>query len=117
MLAEYRCTGPDSQNSTVQDLVQRFETCVLRWTRQVKAVTGHRERSGREGGPLEELHFWQARAADLHSISMQLDAPGLFLGPTDDRPEIQQSGDFVERGVACIEVLRHWRGNCTYFRA
>ena len=59
-----------------QDMLQRLETVLLHWTRQVKALLGQQDTGGSGEGPLAEITFWQRRGDDLSGICRQLDAPG-----------------------------------------
>ena len=114
----------DHASFTRKDLVQRLETTVIHWTRQIREVLrktacagGGRVKGGEwdggwdassvgsgkgtgdgsdanatgtnpssanssgnspiNDGPLSEVSFWHARAADLAGIQLQLDAPGV----------------------------------------
>ena len=61
-------------------MLQRLETVLLHWTRQVKAVLGQQDMGGSGEGPLAEITFWQRRGDDLSGICQQLDAPGELMG-------------------------------------
>ncbi|XQJ27193.1 dynein heavy chain, putative [Leishmania guyanensis] len=69
-------SGDKSDTYTDHELVQRYEATVIHWTRQIKAVVGHRDTTNTEdeshAGPLEEIQYWRARARDLGSIRSQL---------------------------------------------
>ena len=58
-----------------KDLVQRLETTLIHWTRQIKEVVNHQDNSelGEDAGPLAEIEFWRARSIDLSGIRSQLD--------------------------------------------
>ncbi|XP_077117756.1 dynein axonemal heavy chain 2 [Ranitomeya variabilis] len=62
-----------------KELVQRLETAMVHWTRQIKEVLGAQEvvEMRESSGPLEEIEFWRDRCADLSGISTQLDKPGV----------------------------------------
>ena len=57
-----------------KDLVQRLESLLVHWTRQIKEVINnqHTSESTESSGPLEEIEFWRRRCDDLSSISNQL---------------------------------------------
>lgn len=57
-----------------KELVQRLETSVIHWSRQLKDVLNSQDFSGMDetAGPLEEIDFWKARNQDLMGISKQL---------------------------------------------
>ncbi|KAM8972622.1 dynein axonemal heavy chain 2 [Pelodytes ibericus] len=62
-----------------KELVQRLETAMVHWTRQIKEVLSAQEavEMGESSGPLEEIEFWRDRCTDLSGISQQLDKPGV----------------------------------------
>ena len=62
-----------------RDLVQRLETTVIRWTRQVKDVlsTTHMDQGADIELPTDEIDFWQQRYQDMSGISEQLDKKGV----------------------------------------
>ncbi|KAM4675882.1 dynein axonemal heavy chain 2 [Discoglossus pictus] len=62
-----------------KELVQRLETAMVHWTRQIKEVLSAQEavEMGESSGPLEEIEFWRDRCTDLSGISKQLDKPGV----------------------------------------
>ncbi|XP_032872211.1 dynein heavy chain 2, axonemal [Amblyraja radiata] len=62
-----------------KDLLQRLETAVVHWTRQIKDVLSAQESidTGEILGPLEEIEFWRNRCDDLSGIGFQLDKPGV----------------------------------------
>jgi dynein heavy chain len=57
-----------------KDLVQRLESSVIHWTRQIKAtlnsqeLTGRGQESAEDASPLAELAFWSSRSSDLSGI-------------------------------------------------
>jgi dynein heavy chain, axonemal len=61
-----------------KELVQRLESSVIHWTRQIKATLNSQELTGRgqesveDASPLAELAFWSSRSADLSGIEHQL---------------------------------------------
>ena len=51
-----------------KDLVQRLESTVIHWTRQIKEVVTAQEASTHTAdtsGPLDEIEFWRRRTVDL----------------------------------------------------
>ncbi|XP_058531818.1 dynein axonemal heavy chain 2 isoform X3 [Ochotona princeps] len=62
-----------------KELVQRLETSMIHWTRQIKEVLSAQEtvEMGENLGPLEEIEFWRNRCMDLSGISKQLVKPGV----------------------------------------
>lgn len=64
-----------------KDLVQRLESLLVHWTRQIKEVVNnqHTSETTENSGPLEEIQFWRSRCDDLSGISIQL-----------NRKEVQQ---------------------------
>uniref|UniRef100_A0A8C9P5P1 Dynein axonemal heavy chain 2 n=1 Tax=Spermophilus dauricus TaxID=99837 RepID=A0A8C9P5P1_SPEDA len=62
-----------------KELVQRLETSMIHWTRQIKEVLSSQEtvETGENSGPLEEIEFWRNRCMDLSGISKQLVKPGV----------------------------------------
>ncbi|XP_048653960.1 dynein axonemal heavy chain 2 isoform X2 [Marmota marmota marmota] len=62
-----------------KELVQRLETSMIHWTRQIKEVLSSQEtmETGENSGPLEEIEFWHNRCMDLSGISKQLVKPGV----------------------------------------
>uniref|UniRef100_A0A8C8SM12 Dynein axonemal heavy chain 2 n=1 Tax=Pelusios castaneus TaxID=367368 RepID=A0A8C8SM12_9SAUR len=60
-------------------LIQRLETSVIHWTRQIKEVLRAQEavESRESTGPLEEIEFWRNRCMDLSEISKQLCRQGV----------------------------------------
>ena len=67
-----------------KELVQRLESSVIHWTRQIKATLNSQELTGRgqesveDASPLAELAFWSSRSADLSGIEQQLKDPSLI---------------------------------------
>ncbi|XP_032178397.1 dynein heavy chain 2, axonemal isoform X4 [Mustela erminea] len=62
-----------------KELVQRLETSMIHWTRQIKEVLNAQEsvETGENLGPLEEIEFWRNRCMDLSGISKQLVKDGV----------------------------------------
>ncbi|XP_074244239.1 dynein axonemal heavy chain 2 isoform X4 [Saimiri boliviensis] len=62
-----------------KELVQRLETSMIHWTRQIKEVLSAQEtvETGDNLGPLEEIEFWRNRCMDLSGISKQLVKKGV----------------------------------------
>ncbi len=66
---------PVEQAAKDKELVQRLESAMVHWCRQLKDVSNSQDASGvdENTGPLEEIEFWKARTQDLIGISQQLD--------------------------------------------
>ncbi|GBG32973.1 Dynein heavy chain 2, axonemal [Hondaea fermentalgiana] len=90
-----------------KDLVQRLESTMIRWTRQIKEVVNNQDMAANTetSGPLEEIQFWRSRTQDLSGISQQLEKPGIqkivavlecvkssYLAP------FQSIADMIQRG-------------------
>ena len=61
-----------------KDLVQRLESTLIHWTRQIKEVVSQdNSEQGEDAGPLAEIRFWRGRSVDLSGIRAQLDEPGV----------------------------------------
>jgi len=60
-----------------KDLVQRLESTLIHWTRQIKEVVNNQDNSehAEDAGPLAEIQFWRSRAVDLSGIREQLQRP------------------------------------------
>ena len=61
-----------------KDLVQRLESTVIRWTRQIKEVVNLQTTSKQDAEtstPLDEIEFWRERTVDLSGIRDQLALP------------------------------------------
>ncbi|KAH6590256.1 hypothetical protein BASA50_009516 [Batrachochytrium salamandrivorans] len=60
--------------SQVKDVIQRLESLLIHWTRQIKEVVNnqHTSETTENAGPLEEIQFWSSRCDDLSGISEQL---------------------------------------------
>jgi len=57
-----------------KDLMSRYETLIVHWTRQIKHVVSNQHTSESEEnlGPLAEIQFWRSRYSNLSGISEQL---------------------------------------------
>ena len=70
---------PQEESITAKDkdLVQRLESILIHWTRQVKEVVYNQDNTelGEDAGPLAEIEFWRSRSVDLGGIREQLDNP------------------------------------------
>lgn len=62
-----------------KDYVQRLESSMIHWTRQIKEVLNSQDayETSENAGPLEEIEFWRSRCDDLSGISDQLDKAGV----------------------------------------
>ena len=62
-----------------KDLVQRLESTLIRWTRQIREVVNNQDsQTENEGaGPLNEIHHWKLRTLNLSRINDQLIKPEL----------------------------------------
>jgi len=66
-----------------KDLIQRLETTLIHWTRQIKEVVSADSSAdslndAENAGPLEEIKFWASRTQDLKRIANQLTIPDLI---------------------------------------
>jgi dynein heavy chain len=64
-----------------KDQVQRLESTVIHWTRQIQEVVNNQEAGGDssdDAGPLAEIQFWMDRTTDLSGIREQLEMPGVL---------------------------------------
>ncbi|XP_071951094.1 dynein axonemal heavy chain 2-like isoform X2 [Antedon mediterranea] len=63
-----------------KELVQRLETAMVHWTRQIKEVLASQDaiETSENAGPLEEIEFWHNRCIDLSGISEQLQKHGVI---------------------------------------
>lgn len=66
-----------SASAKSKDIVQRLESLLVHWTRQIKDVINnqHTSESAEASGPLQEIEFWKSRCEDLSGISEQLNRP------------------------------------------
>lgn len=62
-----------------KDLVQRLESTIIHWTRQIKEVVNQQDsnNTSEPSGPLSEVEFWRERSVDLSGIRSQLDDPSV----------------------------------------
>ena len=62
-----------------KDLVQRLESTLIHWTRQIKEVVNRQDdgEDAEDAGPLAEVHFWSSRTIDLSGIHSQLEREGV----------------------------------------
>ena len=62
-----------------KDLVQRLETTLIRWTRQIRELVNNQDsQQETEGaGPLDEIEHWKSRTVNLSRINDQLKKPEL----------------------------------------
>ena len=62
-----------------KDLVQRLETTLIHWTRQIKEVVNRQDdgEDAEDAGPLAEVRFWGDRTLDLSGIHTQLERNGV----------------------------------------
>lgn len=90
-----------------KDLVQRLESTLNYWTKQIKEVVSNQETSHHvdNSGPLEEIEFWRSRTLDLSGIRNQLDRPGvrnivkvLQILDSSYLTPFQNLSDMIERG-------------------
>ena len=72
-------TPHPSDPTSDKDYVQRLESCIIHWTRQIKEVVSNVDYShhGEASGPLEEVEFWRMRTLDLSGIRQQLEREGV----------------------------------------
>ncbi|CUG06458.1 dynein heavy chain, putative [Bodo saltans] len=56
-----------------KELVQRFESAVIHWTRQIREVVNEKDvdSAAESEGPLAEIDYWRARTKDLSNIRKQ----------------------------------------------
>lgn len=62
-----------------KDLLQRLESTVIYWTRQIKEVTSnqHTQNSVEITSPLDEIRHWTGRTQNLNVLNIQLQQPEL----------------------------------------
>lgn len=65
--------------ATDKDLLQRLETTVIFWTRQIKELVSNQDvnNQGESTTPLDEIKHWEDRNKNLSNISQQLKLPKL----------------------------------------
>ncbi|XP_030837708.1 dynein heavy chain 2, axonemal [Strongylocentrotus purpuratus] len=71
---------PPEKAAKDKELVQRLETAMVHWTRQIKEVLASQDaiETSENAGPLEEIQFWRSRCQDLSGISEQLQKDGVL---------------------------------------
>ncbi|XP_073510575.1 dynein axonemal heavy chain 2 isoform X2 [Phyllobates terribilis] len=105
-----------------KELVQRLETAMVHWTRQIKEVLSAQEgvEMRESSGPLEEIEFWKDRCADLSGISTQLDKPGVkhielilqlakssYIGPFQKlSKQIQEGSIQAQSNLSFLSLLK-----------
>jgi dynein heavy chain len=76
-------TGAEETAAHDKELVQRLESTVIHWTRQIKEVVSNQDNTTtpntekKLSGPLKEIAFWRSRKLDLSGISDQLNRDGV----------------------------------------
>lgn len=72
---ELNCGSTANEAARDKHLVQRLETTLMYWTRQVANVLNKQDCCdlGQRAGPLVEIEFWCSRSQDLNGISAQLE--------------------------------------------
>ncbi|KAI9224867.1 dynein heavy chain and region D6 of dynein motor-domain-containing protein [Blastocladiella britannica] len=57
-----------------KDVIQRLESLLVHWTRQIKEVINNQNTSetSETAGPLDEIAFWRSRCEDLSGIRAQI---------------------------------------------
>lgn len=113
-----------------KDLVQRLESTLIHWTRQIKEVVSNQETSHHvdNSGPLEEIEFWRSRTIDLSGIRRQLDRPGVrnivevlklaqssYLKPFETLSDMIQQGSIEAQNN--LKFLSTLQGPCTKLAA
>ncbi|KAL4220766.1 Dynein heavy chain 2 [Mactra antiquata] len=70
---------PTEEAAKNKELVQRLETAMIHWARQIKEVLNTQDafEMAESSGPLDEIEFWKNRCQDLSGISTQLDKQGV----------------------------------------
>ena len=71
--------GGAEEAAKQKDLVQRLESTLIHWTRQIKEVVNRQDdgEDAEDAGPLAEVHFWSSRTIDLSGIHSQLERDGV----------------------------------------
>ncbi|KAF1784035.1 Dynein heavy chain [Phytophthora cactorum] len=68
-----------------KDQVHSLEGCLITWTKQIKNILKQdpeaplNQRDHTHQGPMEELHFWAAKAKNLNSIFAQLQSDSIRI--------------------------------------
>ena len=62
-----------------KDLLQRLESTVIYWTRQIKEVVSNQDsqQNNESTSPLDEIEHWQKRFKNLETLNNQLQKPEL----------------------------------------
>jgi dynein heavy chain len=63
-----------------KDTIQRLETTVINWTKQIKEVISTQESqqsNDNSTSPLDEIDFWKTRTLNLNVLYKQLQKPEL----------------------------------------
>ena len=70
---------PRSRRARLARQVQRLNSTLIHWTRQIKEVVNRQDDGddGDDAGPLAEGNFWSSRTIDLSGIHEQLERPGV----------------------------------------
>ena len=105
-----------------KDLVQRLESSLIHWTRQIKEVVNNQGNSenAENSGPLAEIQFWRSRTVDLSGIKTQLTQEGVerivavlemakssYLAPfLELSHRIQQGSSEAEDNLKFLEILQ-----------
>lgn len=74
--------GDPRESAKDKDLVQRLESTVIHWTRQIKEVVSAQEASSHTAdasGPLDEIEFWRRRTVDLSGTLALRPSPVLSM--------------------------------------
>jgi dynein heavy chain len=71
-------TDPEAASKD-KDLVQRLESTLIHWTKQIRDVVNEHDlqRENENAGPLDEIHHWKLRTVNLSRINDQLSKPEL----------------------------------------
>eukprot|EP01045_Picozoa_sp_COSAG04_P001419 COSAG04_NODE_47_length_31265_cov_18.823012_16_plen_540_part_01 len=106
-----------------KDQVQRLESMVIHWTRQIQEVVNNQDSgadNADDSGPLAEIQFWASRKDDLSGIKKQLEKPGVirivevleasgstYLLPfTKLRDEIKDTTQTAEDNCQILQLLQ-----------
>ncbi|EKX36467.1 hypothetical protein GUITHDRAFT_97557 [Guillardia theta CCMP2712] len=107
-----------------KELVQRLETNLIHWTRQIKEViagsdASHSDAQHEDRGPLAEIQHWKSRSDDLSGISSQLErsdvkricsvlekAKSSYLKPFSDlAQEIMDGSEEARDNLKFLQIL------------
>ncbi|KAL4106224.1 hypothetical protein PRIC1_004278 [Phytophthora ramorum] len=81
--ATYNAVDFNAVNGLGKDQVHSLEGCLITWTKQIKNILKQdpeallNQRDNVHQGPMEELHFWAAKAKNLNSIFAQLQSDSI----------------------------------------